>query len=328
MQFGLFGGARTKRSVGIEDSQGYESFIDYVIEADRLGLKQLFMVEHHFTGQGQVSASMTVLAYLAARTKTIRLGTAVVVLPWHNPVLIAEQAATLDLLSGGRVDFGVGKGYRQAEFDGFCIPITEATERFDEAMEVIRKAWMSEGRFSHHGKRWHYDNVVVEPEPLQRPHPPLWLAAGSHDSIRRAAREGYNLLLDQLAQTHQIVRRIAIFREECEKVGRPYDPLMVATARPLQMIHHESERAAAYETRKRVLSVIGDLARDKLADRVEDDTAPLLGTPAEIIKRLKELEAGGATNILLVDPNASVANLRAFAREVMPAFAPRRAAAE
>jgi alkanesulfonate monooxygenase SsuD/methylene tetrahydromethanopterin reductase-like flavin-dependent oxidoreductase (luciferase family) len=327
MQFGLFGGARTKRSVGLEDSQGYESFIDYVTQADRLGLRQLFMVEHHFTGQGQVSASMTVLAYLAARTRHIRLGTAVVVLPWHNPVLIAEQAATLDLLSGGRVDFGVGKGYRQAEFDGFCIPIDEATERFDEAMEIIRKAWTTEGRFSHRGKRWQYESIVVEPEPLQRPHPPLWLAAGSHDSIRRAAREGYNLLLDQLAQTDQIIQRIAIFRAECEKVGRRYDPLMVATARPLQMIHHESERAAAYATRKRVLSVIGDLARDKLPDRVEDDTAPLLGTPDEVIARLKELEAGGATNILLVDPNASVANLRAFAREVMPAFTAQRTAA-
>jgi alkanesulfonate monooxygenase SsuD/methylene tetrahydromethanopterin reductase-like flavin-dependent oxidoreductase (luciferase family) len=320
MQFGLFGGARTKRSIGLEDSQGYESFIEYVVEADRLGFAQLFMVEHHFTGQGQVSASMTVLAYLAARTRKIRLGTAVVVLPWHNPVLIAEQVATLDLLTGGRVDFGVGKGYRKSEFDGFCIPMAEATERFDEAMEIIRKAWTTEGRFSHHGRRWRYDNILVEPEPLQRPHPPLWLAAGSHDSIRRAAREGYNLLLDQLAQVDQIVQRIAIFREECERVGRTYDPAMVATARPLQMIHHESERAQAYETRKRVLATIGDLARDKLPERIEDDTAPLLGVPEEVIARLRQLEAGGATNILLVDPNASVANLRAFAREVMPAF--------
>lgn len=326
MQFGLFGGARTKRSIGLEDSQGYDSFIEYVVEADRLGFTQLFMVEHHFTGQGQVSASMTVLAYLAARTRKIRLGTAVVVLPWHNPVLIAEQVATLDLLTGGRVDFGVGKGYRKTEFDGFCIPMAEATERFDEAMEIIRKAWTAEGRFSHHGKRWHYENIVVEPEPLQRPHPPLWLAAGSHDSIRRAAREGYNLLLDQLAQVDQIVQRIAIFREECERAGRSYDPAMVATARPLQMIHHEGERAQAYETRKRVLATIGDLARDKLPDRIEDDTAPLLGTPEEVIARLKELEAGGATNILLVDPNASVANLRAFAREVMPAFGSTRPA--
>src|SRR5262245_31370332 len=146
MQFGLFGGTRTKPSTGLEDSQGYETFIDYVVEADRLGFRHLFMVEHHFTGQGQVSSSMTVLAYLAARTRNIRLGTAVVVLPWHNPVLVAEQVATLDLLTGGRVDLGVGKGYRKAEFSGFCIPIDEATERFDEAMEVIKKGWVNEGR--------------------------------------------------------------------------------------------------------------------------------------------------------------------------------------
>ena len=88
------------------------------------------------------------------------------------------------------------------------------------------------------------------------------------------------------------------------------------------MIHHESERAATYETRKRVIGVIGDLARDKLPDRIEDDTAALLGLPGEIIARLRELEAIGATNILLVDPNASLASLRAFAREIMPALQP------
>ena len=93
-----------------------------VADAERLGFAHMFMVEHHFTGQGQVSASMTLLSYLAAKTERIRLGTAVVVLPWHNPVLIAEQAATLDLLSGGRFDFGVGKGYRDLEYKGFNIP--------------------------------------------------------------------------------------------------------------------------------------------------------------------------------------------------------------
>ncbi len=328
MKFGLFGGARTKRSVGIEDSQGYQGFIDYVLEAERLGFHQLFMVEHHFTGQGQVSASMTLLAYLAAKTSRIRLGTGVVVLPWHNPVLVAEQAATLDLLSGGRLDFGVGKGYRKLEFDGFCVPMDEANERFNEAIDIIRKAWTTEDRFSHHGPRWNYENIVVEPAPIQRPHPPMWLAAGSYDSVRRAAREGFNLLLDQLAQVDQIIARIDAFRDECEKIGRPYNADMVAVARALQMVHSEDERNAAFETRKRVVGVIGDLARDKLADSVEQDTAPLLGLPEEVIARLKQLEAGGATNILLVDPNASVGNLRAFAAEVMPAFAPVAAAAE
>ncbi|HEY1299530.1 MAG TPA: LLM class flavin-dependent oxidoreductase, partial [Stellaceae bacterium] len=185
MKFGLFGGARAKGGPA-GDSSAYHDFVNYVVEAEKLGFSSVFLVEHHFTGFGQVSASMSLLAYLAARTERIRLGTAVVVLPWHNPILVAEQAATLDLLSNGRLDFGVGKGYRAYEFEGFCIAPDEATERFDEAMAVIRTAWTSPGRFSHHGKRWHFDNVVVEPSPIQRPHPPFWLGAGSAESIRRA----------------------------------------------------------------------------------------------------------------------------------------------
>ena len=206
MKFGLFGGARAKGGPA-GDSHAYHDFVNYVVEAEKLGFSSVFLVEHHFTGFGQVSASMSLLAYLAARTERIRLGTAVVVLPWHNPILVAEQAATLDLLSNGRLDFGVGKGYRDYEFAGFCIPQNEATERFDEAMEVIRKAWTSPGRFSYHGKRWRFDNVVVEPSPIQQPHPPFWLGAGSAESIRRAAREGYNLLLDQIAPTLAVARK-------------------------------------------------------------------------------------------------------------------------
>src|SRR5258708_10765904 len=129
MRFGLFGGARTKRGAGLEDSQGYDSFIEYVSEADRLGFRQLFMVEHHFTGHGQVSASMTVLAYLAAKTRHIRLGTAVVVLPWHNPVLVAEQVATLDLLTGGRGEFRIRQGAFPGPFYRVSIPLSPTPPR-------------------------------------------------------------------------------------------------------------------------------------------------------------------------------------------------------
>lgn len=326
MRFGLFGGAKTKRSLGSGDSHGYSDFIDYVVEAERLGFHSVFLVEHHFTGAGQVSASLTLLTYLAARTRTMRLGTAVVVLPWHNPVLVAEQAATLDLLSGGRLEFGVGKGYRAGEFAGFQIPMAEAAERFDEAIEIIRKAWTSEGTFSHHGKRWHFDNIVVEPEPLQRPHPPLWLAAGSPESIRRAAREGYNLLLDQLGSIDLSIERAALFRDECRRIGRAYDPAMIGLTRALQIVRTEAERAAAYETREKVIRTIGDLARGGGKPSLEDD-APLLGTPDEIIARIRRLQDGGIENILLVDPNASIAALRLFAEHVMTAFGSHRVAA-
>jgi alkanesulfonate monooxygenase SsuD/methylene tetrahydromethanopterin reductase-like flavin-dependent oxidoreductase (luciferase family) len=330
MKFGLFGGARAARGGPTGDSQGYADYIDYVCEAEALGFHSVFIVEHHFTGHGQVSASLNVLSYLAARTSRIRLGTAVVVLPWHNPVLIAEQAATLDLLSGGRFDFGVGKGYREQEFAGFCVPPAEAAERFDEAMAVIRKAWSSPGRFSHHGKRWHFEDVVVEPAPKQHPHPPFWLGAGSEESIRRAAREGYNLLLDQLAPVDLTVARVGAFKAESARVGRPFEPLAVGVTRGLLLLHDENERAAAIRTRYESLKAIGALARGEGADRYhrvgeraaieEIDDAALLGTPDQVIARLKKLAAGGVELVLLVEPRPAVENLRRFAREVMPAF--------
>jgi probable F420-dependent oxidoreductase len=329
MKFGLFGGARQARGGPLADSHGYRDFIEYVIEAERLGFEGVFIVEHHFTGYGQVSASMSLLAYLAARTTRIRLGTAVVVLPWHNPVLVAEEAATLDLLSNGRLDFGVGKGYRESEFAGFCIPPAEATERFDEAIAVIRKAWTSNDRFSHHGERWHFENVVVEPAPVQRPHPPLWLGAGSEESIRRAAREGYNLLLDQIGSVELTIERVALFREECARIGRPYDPMMVGVTRGLQIVRTPEERKKALVTRTEILKNIGGLARGKGASRysnlktfsgppIEIDDAPLLGTPEEIVERLQRLEAGGVGYVLLVAPNATAPTLRDFATNIMP----------
>ena len=332
MRFGLFGGARAAPGGPTGDSHGYADYIAYVRAAERLGFHSVFIVEHHFTGHAQVSASLNLLSYLAACTKRIRLGTAVVVLPWHNPVLLAEQAATLDLLSNGRLDFGVGKGYRDYEFAGFCIAPDEATARFDEAMAVIRKAWTSPGRFSHHGKRWHFENVVVEPAPLQRPHPPFWLGAGSEASIRRAAREGYNLLLDQIGSTDLTIERVTMFRDECDRAGRRYDSRMVGVTRGLQIIRSEAERPQALATRQQVLKGIGALARGKGAERYTDpaqlggpareiDDAPLLGSPAEIVERLKRLERGGVEHVLLVSPNPTVETLETVAREIMPAFA-------
>src|ERR1700724_4317787 len=117
MQFGLFGSAQARRAgPDTDSSQGFRDFIENNVEAEELGFYSTLVVEHHFTGFGQVSASLNLLTWLGARTTTLRLGTAVLVLPWHNPVLLAEQGATLDLLPGGRLDFGVGKGSRPQEF--------------------------------------------------------------------------------------------------------------------------------------------------------------------------------------------------------------------
>src|SRR5262245_20846756 len=159
MKFGLFGGAKSSGEGPVGDSTGYAKYIDYVLRAEALAFHSVFVVEHHFTGVGQLSASLNFLSYLAARTRSLRLGTAVVVLPWHNPALLAEQVATLDLLSGGRLDFGVGKGYRAQEFAGFCTPMAEAEARFDECLEVMTKAWTADEAWSHRGTYWQFEGI-------------------------------------------------------------------------------------------------------------------------------------------------------------------------
>src|SRR6202045_2147733 len=242
MQFGLFGSAAARRGgPEFDSSEGFRDFIEYNVEAEALGIHSTFVVEHHFPGFGQVSATLNLLTWLGARTKTLRLGTAVIVLPWHNPVLLAEQAATLDLISAGRFDFGIGKGYRHSEFHGFQIAPDEAEARFEEAVEVMTRAWTTRQRFSHRGRFWSFEDIVVEPPPAQQPHPPLWVAAASAASIIRAAGRGFNLMLDQYASAQQIGERIALYRAEREAQARPFDPMHVAVARQLYVANDRAD---------------------------------------------------------------------------------------
>src|ERR1700720_4646446 len=162
MKFGLFSSPQANSNdLPAESGQGFRDYLDFNVEAEALGFQSSFLVEHHFTGWNQVSATLMLLMAAAMRTTTLRLGSAVMVLPWHNPVLLAEQAATLDLLSGGRLDLGVGKGYRHSEFNGLCIPIEESEDGLEEALDVLIRSWTSTERFSHHGNHWDPENIIV-----------------------------------------------------------------------------------------------------------------------------------------------------------------------
>jgi alkanesulfonate monooxygenase SsuD/methylene tetrahydromethanopterin reductase-like flavin-dependent oxidoreductase (luciferase family) len=328
MRFGLFGSAQAKRGgPDVDSGVGFREFVDYNVEAESLGFWSTFLVEHHFTGFGQISATLNLLTFIAARTTTLRLGTAVIVLPWHNPVLLAEQAATLDLLSQGRLDFGIGMGYRYREFAGFCMPMEEAAERFDESLEVILKAWTSDAPWSHRGRYWQFEDVVVEPPTAQKPHPPLWMGAGSPESIKKVAAQGSKLLLDQYASIPEIGERIALFRSEVEKQGRPFDPMSVGVTRSINVVNTPAELQKAFENRiaarRRIdrLTVRPDGMNDK---RVISDEAigagALYGTPDAIAVKLEPLRAAGAAYVLL-NSAGGPASLRRFAHEVRPAFA-------
>ncbi|MBV9827253.1 MAG: LLM class flavin-dependent oxidoreductase [Alphaproteobacteria bacterium] len=332
MRFGLFGSAQAKRpepgSELTDSSQGFHEWIENNIEAEALGFHGVFVVEHHFTGFGQVSASLNLLTWLGARTTTYRLGTAVLVLPWHNPVLLAEQAATLDLLSGGRLDFGIGKGYRYNEFAGFCVPMEEAESRFDEAMEVITKSFVSDTPFSHHGRHWQYDNIVVEPPSAQRPHPPFWMGAGSERSVRQVAERGYNLLLGQYDLAEDVLRHVAQFKADVEQRGRKFNPMEVGVARAVHIARDKADLDAALERRFQGHMRINKISerpgetRDRFVHneaetrRICDETA-LFGTPDQIARKLDDLRAGGVEYVM-INFGGSRENIRRFARDVMP----------
>jgi alkanesulfonate monooxygenase SsuD/methylene tetrahydromethanopterin reductase-like flavin-dependent oxidoreductase (luciferase family) len=331
MQFGIFGSAQAKRGgPDVDSAAGYRDFIEYNIEAEALGMHSTFLVEHHFTGFGQVSATLNLLTWIGARTKTLRLGTAVLVLPWHNPVLLAEQAATVDLLSGGRFDFGIGKGYRYNEFAGFCVPMEEAEARFDEALEVMLKSWTSDAPWSHRGKYWQFEGVVVEPPTAQKPHPPLWMGAGSPGSIKKVAAQGFNLLLGQFSPLAQIAEQIALFKSEVEACGRTFDPMSVGVARSLNVVRTKAEYEKAIENRIAGRDRVDRLSQRPDAQKRYSTLSPaerrevaeggtLYGTPDEIATKLQALHDVGAEYVLL-NSAGGPASLRCFAQEIMPAF--------
>jgi len=331
MRFGIFGGVQAGGRPGTPMGQGFHDFIDFNVEAEALGYHATFLVEHHFSGWNQITATLTLLTWLAARTRRLRLGTAVMTLPWHNPVILAEQAATLDLLSDGRLDFGVGKGYRYNEFTGFGVPVEEADARFAEALEVIRTAWTTDGRFSHHGRFWRYEDIIVEPPTRQKPHPPFWMAAGSAPSIKLAAERGCNLILDQFAPVETIRARIALFRAEIEARGRRFDPLEVTVAREMHVARNQTEKEAALARAQRGREQIRAVSRwpDRrggshilaYSDAVAElEANSLIGSVDEIAAKIEKLRAAGVAYLILIC-GSSPESLRRFAEEIMPAFA-------
>jgi len=332
MRFGLFCTAQADSGVaGPETGQGFRDYLDFNIEGEALGYHSSFLVEHHFSGWNQVSATLTLLTCLAMRTTRLRLGSAVIVLPWHHPVLLAEQAATLDLLSGGRLDLGIGKGYRHSEFKGFGIPREEAEPRFEEALDVILRSWTSRQRFSHHGRFWQLEDIVVEPPPAQRPHPPIWIAAASAPSIRRAAARGFNLILDQYAAPEVIGERIALYRAERQARGQTFDPMQVAVARQVYVAKNDADKEAALERLAKYTQRTVDVSRAPDAQGGSHvlayadgaggtETNALYGTPDEICDKLHALKRAGAEYAVLTIAGGAREQLRRFARDIMPEF--------
>ena len=322
MQFGMFGSAQAKRGGPNDDSgAGFREFVERNVEAESLGYHSTFLVEHHFTGFGQVSATLNLLTWIGARTTSLRLGTAVIVLPWHNPVLLAEQIATLDLLSNGRVDAGIGKGYRMKEFEGFSISMDEADARFEECLEVMLKAWTSDTPWSHQGTYWQYNEVVVEPPSTQKPHPQIWMGAGSPRSVKQVAQLGFNMLLGQFDSFEMIAEEVALFKSEGESLGRGFNPMSVAVARSVNLVDSTAEYDQALESRMAARRRTQNLAlRPDFQDtRDSAEAGTIYGSPDQVSEKIQALHDIGIEYVLLNAP-AGISTLQRFAEDVMPGF--------
>src|SRR5689334_5152307 len=167
--------------------------VEQMVLSERLGFDSIWLTEHHYADYGLSSAPSVLLATVAARTERITLGMAVWVLPFHHPLRLAEETATLDILSRGRLVVGLGRGNRPQEFLGHGVDQDESRTRMEEGVEVLLKAW-TEDRVTFHGRHWQIDNIPVYPKPLTRPHPPLAFAVSSKESLEWAGQHGFAIL--------------------------------------------------------------------------------------------------------------------------------------
>jgi alkanesulfonate monooxygenase SsuD/methylene tetrahydromethanopterin reductase-like flavin-dependent oxidoreductase (luciferase family) len=185
---------------------------------DRTGYDAVWLAEHHFSSFS-VCPSVHMMGMLAAaRTERLRIGTGVSLAPFYHPLRLAEEVALLDVVSGGRVNWGAGRGFARVEFENFGVPPEESTSRFRETVEIVLRAWTDE-RLSFEGTHFHFDGVEVLPKPLQQPHPPVWMAATSESAIDWAAGRGFSILMDPHAAHRDIGRKRRYYLEKLTAAG-------------------------------------------------------------------------------------------------------------
>ena len=180
---------------GSNENEAFKESFALVSQAEELGVPSVWMAEYHFNPGRVLASPVTILSAIAGRTQHIRLGTAVLLLPLANPVRVAEEIATLDQISDGRVEFGIGRGTFPNVHDGFGVPFEESRGRFEESIEIILKSWTTE-TFSFEGEHFNIPEVSVNPKPFQTPHPPIRVGVTSAESFPILGRMGFDILIN------------------------------------------------------------------------------------------------------------------------------------
>jgi alkanesulfonate monooxygenase SsuD/methylene tetrahydromethanopterin reductase-like flavin-dependent oxidoreductase (luciferase family) len=310
----------------------YERALERIEVMDRTGYDAVWLAEHHFSTYSVCPSVHLMAMHVASRTRNLRIGTAVSLAPFYHPLRLAEEVALLDVLSGGRVNWGAGRGFDPKEFSAFGVPIEESRARFQEAVAVVLEAWRSE-RLNFRGRFWSFDDVEVLPKPMQRPHPPVWMAATSPDAIRWAAERGHTILMDPHATAAEIASKRSLYTEQLRAHGHPAEGREIPVARLLAV--GETEREAEEIARQGAQWTVGSYVNPGTARGIAPTgggfvpaSAPdpierylrgviLWGTPASLPERIARLRQQTGLDYLLCAP-LSHGSFELFTDKVLP----------
>ncbi len=315
---------------------------DLAKTADKLGFESVWCAEHHFSTYGYLSRPLMFASHLATQTEKIRVGSAVVVLPLHHPLIVAEEIATADLLSNGRLDIGLGRGYQVYEFERLGIKLEESRERFEEAVDILLLAFKGEP-FSFNGKHFKFGETSIFPTPVQKPRPPIWVVGQSEESIVATAKRGFNLVSGGFGVS---LERLKEFRKSFDDLlvdAGQKESIRVSTQRAVYVTNDESELPEIIEQARWNMRVTLSLRQG--LERVEKghaqaipfDNEPsddelidryfVMGTPATCIEKLSEIrEVMGLDHFNAnfwfgnLEHKQVLRSMELFAKEVMPAL--------
>ena len=289
----------------------YSMALDRIVIMDRAGYDAVWLAEHHFSSFSVCPSVHMMGVMAAARTERLRIGTGVSLAPFYNPLRLAEEVALLDVLSGGRVNWGAGRGFERSEFKAFGIAGEESAARFHETVDIVLNAWSSD-KLTYQGKFFAYDGVEVLPKPMQQPHPPVWMAASSLPAIEWAAGKGFSILMDPHSSRRDLIQKRRHYSATLKGAGHREDGRVIPMAR-LIAIDETAEKARAVAQRAAewtVASYIGAShhrqevrtfdGKDPIAFYLND--VVLHGTAESIVDQIAALESDAGMTYLMAAP--------------------------
>jgi probable F420-dependent oxidoreductase len=291
------------------DEGGFDSaaFRRYLTRAEALGFEGGWTLEQVF-GSASLLGAIETMTYAAACTERLRLGCAVFVTPLHQPVHLAKSLSSLDQLSGGRLEIGVGTGGRARPFEAFGLVQDGFVTRFNEGLALMKSLW-TESKVSHAGRFWQLDGATMEPKPRQRPHPPIWFGASAPAALRRAVRHGDGFFGAGSATTEAFAEQVSIVRRELEEQQRHPNAFRIAK-RVYITLDDNAERART-RMAAGLVRIYGDFGR-----RLEP--VAVAGPPEVCVDALREVAAAGAEMIMLNPVFDQADQMERLAKEVMP----------